>query len=155
MNNMGTQCGGVLWRQEVVENDVEAKSEEGRTYDLTFWKFSEVVVGFRVVEVIELSKVPSCRVCWSGIGCWSKNCILNQRIAVERESVCVWDVLMQEGQDFKLQFKSHGWGERRLLRFFASPKECLRQERKRNMQNDPENLRNWPWWLNGLGKVWG
>jgi hypothetical protein len=33
---MGTQCGGVLWRQEVVENDVEAKSEEGRTYDLTF-----------------------------------------------------------------------------------------------------------------------
>jgi hypothetical protein len=96
MNNMGTQCGGVLWRQEVVENDVEAKSEEGRTYDLTFWKFSEVVVGFRVVEVIELSKVPSCRVCWSGIGCWSKNCILNQRIAVERECVCVWDVLMEE-----------------------------------------------------------
>jgi hypothetical protein len=32
----GVQCGGVLWRREVVENDVEAESEEGGTYDLTF-----------------------------------------------------------------------------------------------------------------------
>lgn len=116
MKNIGTQCGGVLWRREVVENDVEAESKKGGTYDLTFWKLSEVAVGFRVVEVIESSKVSSCRVCWSGIECWSKNCILNQRIAVECVCMCVSEVYdgrrrksqMQEGQDFKLQFKSHG-----------------------------------------------
>jgi hypothetical protein len=32
----GMQCGGVLWRREVAENDVEAESEERGTYDLTF-----------------------------------------------------------------------------------------------------------------------
>jgi hypothetical protein len=32
----GVQCGGVLWRREVVENDVEAESKKGGTYDLTF-----------------------------------------------------------------------------------------------------------------------
>jgi hypothetical protein len=36
MKNIGTQCGGVLWRREVVENDVEAESKKGGTYDLTF-----------------------------------------------------------------------------------------------------------------------
>jgi hypothetical protein len=36
MKNVGMQCGEVLWRREVAENDVEAESKKGGTYDLTF-----------------------------------------------------------------------------------------------------------------------
>lgn len=44
------QYDGVLWRRGVAENDVEAESEVGGTYYLTFERFVEVVVGCRVVE---------------------------------------------------------------------------------------------------------
>jgi hypothetical protein len=47
----------VLWRREVAENNVEAESEEGSTYDLTFES------SLRLFLVSELSKLSSRRKC--------------------------------------------------------------------------------------------
>jgi hypothetical protein len=47
----------VLWRREVAENNVEAESEEGSTYDLTFES------SLRLFLVSELSKLSNRRKC--------------------------------------------------------------------------------------------
>jgi hypothetical protein len=63
--------------------------------------------------------------------------------------VCVCVSKMSDGRTRKYRSKKarylYGGRERRLLRLFANPKERLQHEERRDVQNDAENLRNWPW----------